>query len=390
MVVDRSHRFRVALLTTSVDFGGIERVLLNLLQYMDPAVELVPIVFTRTDTRETSFFDRLRSLGIQHETLYVNSIRPYAVVNPLANLWQLLTLLRRQKIDLVHSHGYRADVFALAAGKWCRLPLVSTCHGFVGIDRRLRLYNALDTRVLRRFAQVIAVSDRMKDDLVAAGLDARKIQVITNAVPEMSEGELTPARQQARTRAGICEHEFVFGYVGRLSEEKGTQFLLDAAARLAATTDRFRIIVVGDGPERVRLEAMARGLGLSDRVIFAGFHSDTAPWYAAMDAFVLPSLTEGTPMALLEAMAHRLPVIASAVGGVPAMLSDSDNGLLVPPADVAALAMAMEKLTSTPSLRKTLAEGGVRAIRRHYDVASWIGRVRNVYVSTLQHAARQS
>lgn len=377
---------RVALLATSVEFGGIERVLLNMVQHMDREVELVPVVFTRTDTSENSFFDRLRALAIPYETLYVNSIRPYLLLNPIVNLAQAAGLFRRRRFDLIHSHGYRADVFALALAKWCGLPVVSTCHGFVGIDSRLRLYNALDARVLRFFTRVIAVSGRMKKDLVAHGLDEARVDVITNAVAQVSSTERAGVRRTLRATLGIADDDFVFGYVGRLSEEKGVAHLIQAIARMSGSPRRVRAIVVGDGPQRAALEQRARERRVAADVTFAGFQADTAPWYSAMDAFVLPSLTEGTPMALLEAMASGVPVIASEVGGVPAVVAHGQNGLLVPPADAERLAEAMRRFVSSPALREDLAARGVQAVRGRYDVSTWVRNVRDVYGRSLQDA----
>jgi glycosyltransferase involved in cell wall biosynthesis len=311
--------------------------------------------------------------------LYVNNVRPIYVLNPLVNLAQAIAVARQHRFDLIHTHGYRADVFGLAVAKYFGLPLVSTVHGFIGIDSRLRFYNSLDLRVLRLFTRVISVSDRMKEDLVHHGLSPQRVEVVTNAVPAAPSHERETQRRDARERLGIREDEFVFGYVGRLSEEKGVDYLLEAARRLLAERDGFRVVVVGDGPRREELERAAADSGLGERIIFGGFQADTRPWYAAMDAFVLPSLTEGTPMALLEAMACGLPVIASRVGGVPAVITDGRNGLLVAPADAAALCDAMAAVVGDPSLRQTLSRQALESIERHYGMKEWIRKTVAVY-----------
>jgi glycosyltransferase involved in cell wall biosynthesis len=382
-VLTTGRPLRVALLTTSVEFGGIEGVVLNLLQHMDSGVEFFPVVFTRTDTGENGFFERLRSMRIQHATLYVNSLRPELIANPVANLAQLVALFRKQRFDLIHSHGYRADLFALAASKLCNLPLVATCHGFTPTDQRLRLYCAVDARLLRWFTRVIAVSGRMKEDLIEYGVHADRIRVITNAVAEVSAGDRARTGRDMRAGLGVSDGEFVFGYVGRLSPEKGVEHLVDAFASIAATQNHSRLLIVGDGPSRGALERRVEGHGTAAKVTFTGFQSDAAQWYSAMDAFVLPSLTEGTPMALLEAMAHRVPVIASAVGGVPAVVSHRENGLLVGSADPAELAAAMRTIASTPSLRETLSDAGVHAVRQGYDVGRWVRSIQGVYAESL-------
>lgn len=370
---------RVALMTTSVEFGGIERVVLNLLEHMGPEVEFVPLVFTRTDTAATGFFERLHAAHVRYEPIYVNAIRPALVASPLANLAQIVGCVRNQRIDLIHSHGYRADVFALAVSRLFGIPVVATCHGFTPTDARLRVYCALDARILRAFAAVIAVSAEMRRDLECRGIRPDRIHLVPNAVPEVAVGESARMRHAARARIGLTDDHFVYGYVGRLSLEKGVEHLLDAFALHSGASPNSRLLVVGDGPSRPGLERQAIDRGVGSRVVFTGFRTDTDVWYSALDAFVLPSLTEGTPMALLEAMNHGVPAIASAVGGVPAVLTDGANGLLVPPGDVARLAAAMETLAASSSLRRTLAEAGAQTVRRQYNVREWVNSIRDVY-----------
>ena len=374
---------RVALVGTSIEFGGIERVLLNLLEHMDGEVQFIPILFTRTDTKDKSFFERLRGLGLVPRIIYVNSFRPkYA--NAAWNVVEGISALRNEQFDLIHSHGYRADVISLALSKYFRKPLVSTCHGFVPNDRRLRFYNDLDLRLLRYFARIIAVSTSMRWDLIESGIAPDRIAVITNAVCEIAAAERDRKRTTAREQLRVRSDEFVFGYVGRLSQEKGLEFLIGAAQPLSSSARAWRLLIVGDGPQRDELTRMARDLCVADRIKFLGFQRDPSLWYAAMDAFVLPSLTEGTPMALLEAMANHLPVIASAVGGVPAILSDGENGLMVGPGDPAHLYQAMDRVLNDGGLRTVLSNGAADSVRRRFDVGSWIRNVREVYTSVLE------
>jgi glycosyltransferase involved in cell wall biosynthesis len=380
---------RIALLATSIDFGGIERVLLNLLQHMDGEIEFVPIVFTRADAKETTFFDRMRAMNLRHETIYVDAFKP-KYVNAAYNVAEAREALRGKRIDLIHSHGYRADTIGICLSKWLRLPLLSTCHGFVPNDRRLRFYNNLDTFLLRRFDGVIAVSTQMKRDLMDSGVPEERIRVIANAVSAAGDGAGMDQRTAIRARLGIGEADFVFGYVGRLSEEKGLDHLLQAAGELRGEASTSRILLVGDGPRRQDLEEVARGRGILDRVHFAGFQRDTPGWYRAMDAFVLPSLTEGTPMALLEAMAQGLTVVGTSVGGVPAVVTHGENGLLVPPADAAALGGALTQLASEVQLRRRLSAGALRTVRERYSVEAWTREVRSMYLATVQSCRRRS
>jgi glycosyltransferase involved in cell wall biosynthesis len=349
---------------------------------MDRDVELIPVVFTRSDARSQSFFDRLNALGIATRTLYVDRNR-LKYLNPLRNIIEAVRILRHEQIDLIHSHGYRADLIALAVSRYLGVPVVSTCHGFTPIDRRLALYSRLNVMLLRRFTQVIAVSARMRDDLLGQGLDPERVAVVTNAVETVCDSTMQSERQSTRARLGLGEREFVLGSVGRLSEEKGVHHLLDALA-LRAPDQPWRLVIIGDGPRREELEQMAQRSGLTERVTFAGFRSDVSPWYAAMDAFVLPSLTEGTPMALLEAMARRIPVVATAVGGVPAIISNGVNGLLVSPADTRALSDAIRMMADSVGLRQALSTAAQATVAERYNVNTWVTRVREVYRQALR------
>src|SRR5207244_4276269 len=133
---------RVAVLATTVDFGGIERVLLTLLQNRKPETDLFPVLFIRTDTEESRFITQVRDLGVPHETLYVNTNRA-KLLNPVRNIREVIAIFRKNRFDLIHCHGYRADLIGLMVARYFDLPLISTCHGFIPNDLHLRCYNRL-------------------------------------------------------------------------------------------------------------------------------------------------------------------------------------------------------------------------------------------------------
>jgi glycosyltransferase involved in cell wall biosynthesis len=374
---------RVALLATIVDFGGIERVLLTLLRHIGAEIELFPVLFTRAEARRNYFFKSLEALGVPYDTIDLSSSR-YKYLNPLRNIGETIARFKAGRFDLIHTHGYRADLIGLVVSKYCGLPIVSTCHGFISIDWHLSMYNRLDVFLLRYFNRIIAVSERMKRELVEKGINEDKIQVITNAVWNESRSDTERIRSETRLRMGIGEDEFVLGFVGRLSEEKGLNYLVEAVKQWTPKDNRWRLVLVGDGPQRSALEQAVRDFGLAGKVLFAGFQSNTAAWYPAMDAFVLPSLTEGTPMVLLEAMANGIPVIATAVGGVPAIISSGESGILVPPADPLGLLAAMQSVARDRDLRTRLCISATQLIRRDHSVSSWIKKVTEVYTTTLQ------
>lgn len=373
-------RLRVALLATVVDFGGIERVLQTLLHNMEKQVELWPLLYTRANGQPNPFLESLIASGVSYQAIQVDASR-WKYLNPLRNIRETLARLRAGRFDLIHTHGYRADLIGFIAARRLGIPIVSTCHGFISTDWHLSLYNRLDVFLLRYFDRIIAVSETMKRGLVEKGVDARKIHVIANAIQIGSTSGREQTRRTIRARLRIGENEFVFGFVGRLSEEKGLRDLLEAFSRRKPEDVRWRLILVGEGPQRQALEKMVCDVGLAARVTFAGFQSETAAWYYAMDAFVLPSLTEGTPMVVLEAMAHGVPVIATSVGGVPAVVASGENGILVSPAQPSELLGAMRSIAGDRRLRSRLCSNAADAVRRDYGVDDWIRKVSQVYAA---------
>jgi glycosyltransferase involved in cell wall biosynthesis len=219
--------------------------------------------------------------------------------------------------------------------------------------------------------------------LSSEGIAKDKLDVIINASYKERGAVAENTRWQTRIRWGIRPEEFVFGFVGRLSEEKGVQYLLEAVG-IWHQESHWRVVLVGDGPCRGALERRVRELGLENRVVFAGFQVDIADWYAAMDAFVLPSLTEGTPMVLLEAMGNNVPVIATAVGGVPAVISNGRTGLLVPPRAALDLFHAMRSLASDAALRERIRTMAKTMLRDKYSIDNWIKKIIASYKRALE------
>lgn len=181
--------------------------------------------------------------------------------------------------------------------------------------------------------------------------------------------------------------DFVLGYVGRLSVEKGLKYLLMACAALVASGVPLRALIVGEGPQRNELEEMSRQLGLGERIVFTGFKEEVAEWITCMDVFVLPSLTEGSPMALLEAMTFGAPVVATAVGGVPQIVQHGETGILVSPGKSEELESALLALFRDPAQRQALARNSLELARTRYSVERWIGHIESEYQNLSRRSA---
>lgn len=253
-------RLRVGVLATVIEFGGIDRVLLHLIEHAGAAVDFVLVLFTKQECEGSSFLSAVDRLGVARKTIIVNGSQP-KYWNPVKNSFEALSVLRPERVDVIHTHGYRADVIGFAISRWLRVPIVSTCHGFISADRQLGFYNWLDQWLLRWFDRVIAVSDRMRGGLIAKGVSGARIALVRNAVVGGRSGESVGKRKVLRERLAIGEDEFVFGFVGRLSEEKGLWHLVEAATEGHLVEQPWRLLVVGDGPQRGVLEEVVARSG---------------------------------------------------------------------------------------------------------------------------------
>ena len=372
---------KVAYILTPVSFGGAEKVSLNFLRAVDRSqFDIRPVLLLRPWEEPPHFAREIRDLGFDYLPVPVSSKPGHDPLRVLRVCLRLYRFIRRGGFQLVHTHGYFADICTLPLTKLLGIPSVSTCHGFIGNDRNLRIYNALDRFALALSDKIIAVSEGIRGRLVDSGLKDQRITVVPNAVSTTADRErLLPRREVQRRRLGIADGELVIGYVGRLSEEKGLSFLVGALCQLQAAGTSVKLLLVGDGEERQRLAAQTSAAGLADRVVFAGFQTDVEDWLAAFDLFVLPSLTEGTPLALLEAMAAGLPVVATAVGGIPGIINDGENGFLVPAADVEALREKLERLLRDVNLRESLGRAGCETVRARYGQESWVAQMQEIY-----------
>ena len=249
----------------------------------------------------------------------------------------------------------------------------------------MKLYDQLDRLVLRRTEWVVCVSQAQADQLARKKLNRPPI-VISNTALLLAENITLPvARLPIRKSLGLPEDAFLVCAAGRLSIEKGQLYLLRAVHALVGRIPKLQVLLLGEGAERKRLEQEVAQLGLQNCVRFVGFVHDVRPWIQAADVLVNPSLSEGVPNVVLEAMALGTPVVATSVGGVPNLLRDLDSGLIVPPADTAALANAVHVVFACPDVRVRLARNA-QARAQDFSPAKQDQRLLELYSAVLQAA----
>jgi glycosyltransferase involved in cell wall biosynthesis len=308
--------------------------------------------------------------------------------DPLVVL-HLARLLRRDRIDLVHAHQCTPWFYAALSRLLHGRPrLLLEEHGRFHPEVHKPLRIGANRLLLRRLTHAfVAVSADIRDRLVSyEGLQRKRIRVIYNGAPSALQPK--PAeRQLMRQQLGYGAGDLVIGSVGRLDPIKNLPLLLRAFNVLRNRHPEARLLIIGDGPERDNVECLIRELGLWDFVKLAGFRNDARRLHGAMDLFTMTSFSEGTSMALLEAMSSGLPIAASAVGGNTEILSSGQSGLLFASNDTEAAAAAFQRLASDAHLRDSLGRAARREFEARFSFETMIGEYRSLYGALLGRGA---
>jgi L-malate glycosyltransferase len=353
-------------------FGGLETVVAELTRAQAAAGHRVRVVavIDGPEGEGHPFVTRARSAGIEVDVARGTG-RAYH--REAAEIRDRLIGFRP---EVVHTHGYRADVIAGWVAGRLAIRRVSTVHGFTGGDRKNRLFEWLQVRALCRYDCVVPVSRPLIDRLAAAGVPRSRMVGIQNAVssPDFA------SREESRVRLGLPLADRVVGFVGRLGREKGCDVLIESLA--VGTAGRFTLAIVGAGPERSELEARAAGLGIEGKVRWLGPVAAMSELLPAFDCLAMPSRTEGTPMVLLEAMLAETPVVATAVGGIPDVVTDRE-AVLVAAENPVALARGIEQVLDHPEESRERARRAQARALAEFGAEVWVDRYLEVYRSVL-------
>ena len=341
-----------------LEFARVGRAL------QDRRVETAIVTWRRPDQRGgDEFLEAAASAGIDVEVLQETSAFDRRA--PAA----LREIVQRRRPDIVQTHAVKSHFLLRLSGADRRNPWVAFHHGYTFQDAKMRAYNLLDRWSLRAPVRIVTVSRAFAQQLAERGVAAKRIAVVHNAIdPDwLQRGGVS--REQARRDLGMADDQPLVLAIGRLSREKAFDCLLDAFGSIKGH-HQARLVIVGDGPERAHLERQAATLGLSQRVRIAGQVGEVRPFYAAADVLAISSLTEGSPNVLLEAMAAGVPVVATAVGGIPEIVTHEESALLAPAGDPAALANVLTRvLTDRDGAHRRAGRAHEIIVERHSPVA---------------------
>jgi glycosyltransferase involved in cell wall biosynthesis len=362
---------------------GAEAVILNLSRTLDKNGHASVLgVFSNTSNPNLQLHEAATREGIESHLIPCSGQIDRTVATSIRQLVQ------STGAEIVHAHGYKADVYTYFALRGTKVPFVSTCHNWLKDGPLVSCYGMVDRFVLRNYAAVIAVSDEVKAQLLKAGVRKDKVHLIRNGIDLRPFGDATPSLRVGSSSAKTL----TVGWIGRLSREKGADIFLRAAAIVLKTRPDARFVIVGDGPDLSMLNALMKNLEIEENVSFVGRRGDMPGVYASLDVMVSSSRQEGLPMAILEGMASSLPMVATAVGDVPTLVLDGRTGITVPSEDVELLAAGIVRLLEDSETRGRFGEAGRKLVEEHFSAEQMAADYLRIYtdVAPEKHGSANS
>lgn len=367
-------RQRILHFIESSGIYGAENVILNLSREMQADGRYVPVVgcIVQRSDETVDLANAASRFGIEAHRIRISNRRVWLDL-PLAVRW-----VRALRIDAIHCHGYKPAVFAYALSRITGVKLVATCHlWFIDVNApwKMRMMIAIEKFLYRRYPTVVAVSEHIRHILLKNRVPAERTRVIKNGIVL---ADYAPSARRISQQGTIRVLN-----VARLAEQKGQADLIVAAELIAKQRPDVQIDIVGEGELRSVLEQQIVALGLSSTIRLLGFRDDVRELLKETDIFVLPSLDEGMPISLLEAVASKVPVIVTAVGDIPKLVTDGESGLIVRVGNPEMLAQAILRLASEADLRRKLAENAWSKLQRTFSSRQMFDEYAAVYESVL-------
>jgi len=309
---------------------------------------------------------------------------------------KILGFAQKEAFDLMHSHGYKGNIlFGFIPKKFRKLPLVATLHGWTSTDgiTKMRLYVWLDVKSLEFIDAVVLVNKGMLSNPKLRNCKGINPYVVNNGIPLLDFHSASQLPKFAnpgsaaldQTIVDFCTGGYTIGAIGRLSTEKGHAYLVDAVNLLIKKDMDIRLIIIGEGYERRKLERIIEEFGLKEKVLLPKYKENASSYLPYLKIFVLSSLTEGLPITILEAMQAKIPIVATRVGGIPEVLQNGRGGLLVEPGSSKNLAEAISNIYHDPKLAKDLASVSYQEAVTKYTSETMASQYLDIYQKFIKH-----
>lgn len=354
-------------LCESSDTGGAESVLISIVEHLDKT----KFGSTVCLLSEGWLKDELEARGV--ETFVIRQPRPF----DFGWLVRAHRLLREKCIDVMHSHEFSTNFHATLLSVVTGIPLIATSHGKNYYSDKLRRRVAY--RFVARHGKMVAVSHDLKRFMIErVGIPPEQISVVHNGIDlkRYSPDDISSA---VRREVGIDAAQYVLGTVGNLFAVKGQVYLLRAFRQVLDHAPTSVLLIAGDGDQLMPLQQECQNLGIAERVRFLGFRGDVPRLLQAFDVFVLPSLSEGLPLSILEALSLERAIVATNVGGNSEIIENGLNGYLVPPADPDSIAKAILRLLGDPALATRLGRAGRNRVEEAFSLENMIWEYQSLY-----------
>jgi len=352
---------RILHLISSGGLFGAERVAVELSKSLKKTYHCEPVlgVIRNVYNPHEEILEEAKSNGLDYAVFSCRSPLDLKLA------FSIRAFIKKNRIDVIHCHGYKSNFYGLLASKG-QVPSVTTNHNWLTAHWKLKTYCFLDSLWIRFFDRIVAVSNEVKEEMLKYKIPGEKIRVIDNGI-SLERFEKRAETRKMKTLLGFEEKTRVIGTVGSLVIEKGHIYLLEAARQILDVVKDLKFLIIGDGPLQKALEEKSKELGIKKDIIFMGQRKDIPELLTAMDIFVLPSIKEGLPVALLEAMAAKRPIVATRVGAIPRVIESKDIGILVEPKDISGLRDALASLINDPERMKLLARGGFNRVSMDFS-----------------------
>ena len=383
-------RYNLLYVFDNLEFGGGERGFVQIINSLNRTRYKIMVACLPTEV----FIEKVKGNEVQ-----INSVDMRNRFNPMAIL-RLVNLMKREDVDIVHSQGVRADFFARMAAKLARVPVVVSTvqmpvEGFNVNTIKKVIYTALN-RFSEHFVDgFIVVSDALEKMMIEKQrIESQRVVKIYNGI-EIDEyrmdydKEAIHVKSSLREEMGLKKDIPIIGVIGRLVWQKGFEYFIEAIPGLLKKFKDARFLIVGEGKLEEELKLKSKRLGLEDKLIFTGFRSDIKEVLASIDVFVMPSLLEGLPMTLLEAMAMGTPIVATDIDGITEVLDNGKTGLLVPPKDTKALTDAITYLLVHSDKAYQIGLTARKVVEERFRVDVMVQKVEEVYEELLRQNCDQ-
>lgn len=356
-------------------FGAEKNIIMASQIFRNSPIKICIGCINYNDNKNVALLAKAKENGINSISIPGKRGLDFSLIN------KIVTIIREKNITILETHGYKENFVGYFAAKKTRIKIIGNVHGWTGHSLRVIAYEFLDKILLKFFDKIIVISPIQKKQLMNIGIPENKITFIPNYI-DVNSLPRQSGSIELKTAYGIRKEDIIVGSVGRLSPEKGYQYLLKAMATLKKINN-LKLILVGNGQEEKKLMRLAEDLKIRDKVIFAGYQANVFNYIEIFDIFVLSSLTEGFPNVLLEALGCKKPVVATNVGAIDSIIKHNVTGYLTNAKDFQGLAQGINYFLTNKDEAQKMANTGYDLIKESYSKKSKIILMESIYYETI-------